>query len=148
MSHQDWTRRVRIVAASAVVLLGCGHDTTAPAVDLFRDVPGTWAAPLAVPGSGEAWTLSVSGTDITGVGTWEGEACCSGTVSVTGTVRGDSLHLDVVYRQTEPPPGLTGPRFVEIDGVLDTPTDFVGIATNADRSVHPVHYIKQLRQEL
>ena len=128
--------------ATAFFALGCGHDTTSPAVEILRDAPGMWVAPLVVAGSGEGWTLSLSGSAVTGDGTWEGEACCSGTVSITGTVRGDSLHLDVVYRQTEPPNAVIGPRFVQIDAVLDTPTDLVGIATNADRSTHPVHYIK------
>jgi hypothetical protein len=112
-------------------------------VEILRDAPGTWEAPRVVPGSGEDWTLVLTGTDVTGNGTWSGEACCSGTVSITGVVRGDSLHLDVVYRQTQPPNTLIGPRFVQIDGVLATPTDLVGIATNADFSTHQVHYIKK-----
>lgn len=145
MRHLNSRHGAFIVATCSLLSLGCGRDATSPAVELLRDVPGTWVAPLAVPGSGEGWTLSLSGTDVVGDGTWEGEACCSGTVSITGTIRGDSLHMDVVYRQTAPPPGLAGPRFLQIDGVLDTPTDLVGIATGADRSTHPVHYIKQSR---
>jgi hypothetical protein len=141
LSRRGWI----VGIATAFFALGCSHDTTSPSVELLRDAPGTWVAPFSVPGSGEGWTLSLSGTDITGDGTWSGEACCSGTVSITGTVRGDSLHLDVVYRQTNPPTAIIGPRFVQIDAVLDTPTDLVGIGTNADRSTYPVHYIKSTR---
>jgi hypothetical protein len=142
--HPNHPRRAFIVvAATAFFALGCGRDTTSPAVEILRDAPGTWVAPLVVPGSGESWTLSLSGTDVTGQGTWEGEACCNGTVSITGTVRGDSLHLDVVYRQTQPQNTVIGPRFVQIDAVLDAPTDLVGIATNADFSTQRVHYVKQ-----
>ena len=147
MGHFARARRVLAIAgtATAFVALGCGRDSTSPGVEILRDAAGTWAAPFSIAGSGEQWTLSLSGTEVTGSGTWSGEACCSGTVSITGAVRGDSLHLDVVYRQTQPPNPVIGPRFVQIDGVLDTPTDLVGIAMNADFSTHAVHYVKQTR---
>lgn len=147
MGHIAHARRVLAIAgaATAFAALGCGRDATSPGVEILRDAAGTWQAPISVPGSGEQWTLSLSGKDVTGSGTWSGEACCSGTVSITGTVRGDSLHLDVVYRQTQPLNAVIGPRFVQIDGVLDTPTHLVGIAMNADFSTYAVQYVKQTR---
>src|SRR4051794_30909755 len=76
------------LAASA-----CG-GATAPRADLARDLPGTWSAPFAIAGSGETWTLSVTGTAVMGTGWWSGEARGAGPVSITGVLRGDSLHLD------------------------------------------------------
>jgi len=145
VAHFARARRALASAGAAIALfaLGCGRDTTSPRAEILRDAPGTWEAPFTIPGSGEEWTLSLSGTDVTGSGTWSGEACCSGTVSITGNVRGDSLHLDVVYRQTQPPTSVIGPRFLQIDAVLDAPTDLVGIAMNADFSTYPVHYVKR-----
>ena len=141
--RQQWFSAA--VLSAILAAYGCADDATQPRVELPRDIAGHWEAPLVIPGSGEEWTLSLVGASITGAGTWTGEACCRGTVTITGTVRDDSLHLDVVYRQTEPAEPLVGPRFVQIDGVLDTPTDFVGIATNADFSTHAAHYVKRDR---
>src|SRR3954464_1986554 len=81
VGHFARARRILAIAgaATAFVALGCGRDSTSPGV-VLRDAAGTWAAPFSIPGSGEQWTLSLSGTQVTGSGTWSGEACCSGTV--------------------------------------------------------------------
>ncbi len=124
--------------------MGCSGDATSPQPNPERDLPGTWTAPFVIAGSGESWTLSLSGTDITGTGTWSGEACCSGTVAVSGVLRGDSLHLDLLYVETSPTASRP-PSSAHIDGVLDTPTDLVGITQSADGTTEPAHYVKQPR---
>jgi outer membrane protein assembly factor BamB len=153
-----WRRHVsawcRPVVASLVAVCGaCANGSTAPLQnapafdtlsvipDPIRDLPGTWMAPFAVPGSDERWTLALSGEVVSGTGTWSGEACCSGTVSLTGLLRGDSVHLDLVYTQTAPDRGLP-PRAVHIDAVIDRPIDLVGVARDASGSTSPVRYVK------
>ncbi len=98
-------------------------------------------APFGLAGSGEQWTLVLSGAVVSGTGTWSGEACCSGAVSLTGLLSGDSVHLDLVYTQTAPDRGLP-PRAVHIDGVIDRPIDLAGIARDASGSTSPVRYVK------
>jgi hypothetical protein len=140
--HLSGLRGAFIVATSiGFFALGCGRDSTSPAPDVLRDLPGEWVAPFSIPGSGEGWTLSLSGNTITGDGTWRGEACCNGTVSITGELRGDSVHLDLVYR-VSPPRTAPPPRMVHIDAVLDTPTDLIGTARGDDGATGPAHYIK------
>ena len=132
------------VASLVAVCGACAHEPSAPLQDApvfdtlsvrpnpTRDLPGTWMAPFEVAGSDERWTLALSDTVISGTGTWSGEACCYGTVSVTGLLRGDSVHLDLVYTQTEPDRGVP-PRMAHIDGVIDRPIDLVGIKREASR---------------
>ena len=70
-----------------------------------------------------------------------GEACCNGTVSVTGLLRGDSVHLDLVYTQTAPNRGVP-PRTAHIDGEIDRPIDLVGIRRDATGNTSPADYVK------
>ena len=83
----------RLVAAglTAALLNGCS-DAISPSP---RILDGTWAEEGEVPGSSNRWTLAVSGTDVTGTGTWSGEACCGGTLAITGYVQGDSIYLAI-----------------------------------------------------
>src|SRR5437879_13486014 len=69
--------------------------------------------------------------DGTGSGTWEGAACSGGIVTIAGLIRDDSLHLELVYRQTLPVV-LTTSRSVHIDAALDGPGDMRGTARNED----------------
>ena len=98
-------------------------------------------APFGVAGSGEQWTLALSGAVVSGTGTWSGEACCSGTVSLTGLLSGDSVHLDLVYAQTAPDRGVP-PQTAHIDGVIDRPIDLMGIVRDATGNTSPTHYVK------
>lgn len=144
----------RGLVASLVAICGaCAHEPTASlqSPQLFepldvtpnptRDLPGTWMAPFTVAGSGERWTLALSDTVVSGTGTWSGEACCSGTVSVTGLLRGDSVHLALVYIQTVPDRGVP-PRTAYVDGVVDRPIDLEGIMRDANGTTRPVRYVK------
>jgi hypothetical protein len=74
-----------------------GSDLLPPTPETLQ---GQWAALDEVPGSGESWDLTVQGSAISGTGTWSGEACCAGTLSLTGTIAGDSIHLDLIVVTT------------------------------------------------
>ena len=74
-----------------------GSDLLPPTPETLQ---GRWAALDEVPGSGENWDLTVQGTAISGAGTWSGEACCAGTLSLAGTIVGDSIHLDLTVVTT------------------------------------------------
>jgi len=137
------------VALVAIICAACAHEPTAPqpgltafdprAVipDLKRDLPGTWMAPFSVAGSGEIWTLALTDSIVSGRGTWSAEACCNGTVSVNGVVRGDSVHLDLLYSA-----GGLSPQAVHLDGVVDRPIDLVGVARRANGMIDSVRYVK------
>ena len=94
-----------------VSLLGLGcANSTAP------ELSGTWTHDFAIPGMGFQMTLSTQGTAVTGTGTWVGEACCSGTVSVSGTVTDGGLKLDVT--QTTTAGAQTPPFTSHFDGIV------------------------------
>jgi hypothetical protein len=112
-------KRHLIIASIASLAIACrGSDLLVPTADRLQ---GTWAAMDEVPGSGEAWDLTVQGSEIMGTGSWSGEACCSGTISLGGTIVGDSIHIDLTFVKTNPPP--TTQQFQEhFDGVLESAT--------------------------
>ncbi len=80
-----------------LLLVGCGLD-----LGPTGNVNGTWYEPFMIPGSSFALILTQHATQITGTGSWSGEACCDGTMQVAGsyTPRPDgarislSLHYD------------------------------------------------------
>ena len=79
----------------SVLGLGCA-DSTAPAAHLS----GTWTHDYSIPGMGFQMTLAAQGNAVSGTGTWAGEACCAGTVSVTGTLTDGTLELDLTETTT------------------------------------------------
>lgn len=85
---------------------------------------GSWAEVSSVPGSGEAWTLSVSGAIITGTGTWSGEACCSGDLALAGRISGDSLHFDVRYFDGHAGPDSSARATSHLDGTMRSASEF------------------------
>jgi hypothetical protein len=82
-----------------------------------------------VPGSGEVWNLSVQGSAISGTGSWSGEACCSGTISLTGAISGDSIHLDLTFVVTNSA-NPRAPFHEHFDGALTSRTVLRGTVTN------------------
>jgi hypothetical protein len=80
------------------VALACGGSDLLPPTP--ETLQGRWSALDEVPGSGESWDLTVQGAAISGTGTWSGEACCAGTLSLAGTIAGDSIHLDLTVATT------------------------------------------------
>jgi len=109
--------------------VACGGD------DLLTPTPeslqGRWAAVSTIPGSGESWDLSVQGTAINGTGSWSGEACCSGTLSLAGAIAGDSIHLDLIVVTTNSATPRA-PFHRHFDGALTSRTVLRGTVTNDD----------------
>ena len=81
---------------------------------------GTWAEEGEVPGSSEVWNLSVDGAHVTGTGTWSGEACCGGTLTIDGQIRGDSIYLGIKRNGS---PFLPPTTVTTIGAVLRSPTE-------------------------
>lgn len=79
--------RARHILLGALVALGCS-DLTAP-----TRLAGVWEQDSSIPGSGMNVALSTNGDSVSGTGRWYGEACCSGTVTVTGAVRRGEVNL-------------------------------------------------------
>jgi hypothetical protein len=57
---------------------------------------GKWTQTSTVPGNSFDMTLATSGLNVSGSGEWCGEALGCGTLTVTGAVNGDAIHLDIV----------------------------------------------------
>src|SRR5215475_10046107 len=113
-----------LALSTAFAIAGCGSDLSTGVV--VNDLGGSWTRLDEVPGSSEHWTLATHDTVVTGTGTWSGEACCGGTLTVSGYVRGDSVHLLVTHLTTPRPPWVFDPYAVRFDGTLTSPTLLVG----------------------
>ena len=116
--------------AAAFAMTACEGHPLAPSPELLD---GTWATLGEVPGSSEIWTLTAQGTELAGTGSWSGEACCAGTLSIGGTISGDSIHLDVTF-STSVSAQPRAPFHKHFDGVLESPTVLRGVASFDDGS--------------
>ena len=102
-------RSVLLVLLSAVAV-GCSNSVAPSSID------GKWVAPFTVPGNGFEMDLTANGSTVSGTGTWSGEACCSGTVSVAGTISNGRVHLDIT--ETILSPGSGGTILSHFDGKI------------------------------
>jgi len=93
----------RAAVVAALVTLGCS-SSTAPSAQLS----GTWTHDYSIPGMGFEMTLATQGDVVSGSGTWSGEACCSGTVSVVGVFANGVVKIDVTQTATA---GALVPQF-------------------------------------
>ena len=121
--------RLGILCATCVVV-ACSGDLVAPTA---KTLQGSWATTDEVPGSGELWDLSVQGSSISGTGSWSGEACCAGTISLAGTITGDSIHLDLTFVVTSSA-SPRAPFHQHFDGALISRTVLQGTVHNDDGS--------------
>jgi hypothetical protein len=123
-----------LIAAASCLLLGCGDgQPTSPRASVLD---GSWSRLDEVPGSSEHWTLSVTDTIVTGTGTWSGEACCSGPLSLLGYVSHDSLHADVTLTIQV---GVPRPPLLEhVDLALQSPTTLIGTGEFSGSPAQPV----------
>jgi len=123
-------RASRLLRRGAVLftvcaIVGCGSDLSTGVI--INDLNGSWTELDQVPGSSEHWTLATHDSVVTGTGTWSGEACCGGTLTVAGYVKGDSVHLLVIH--VTDPKFSVGPRdpyASQFNGRLVSPTMLVG----------------------
>ena len=132
---------MRLATLYIVLLAACSSDgvtTPTPAT-----LNGTWhhvRAQNEPPGFFRQFTLTVSGTTLTGSGTWSGEAGPQGTLTVTGSINGDSIHLDLLFTVTIPTPGQ---GFVQhFDGRLSSPTDLIGTITAEGTPAAAEHFTR------
>ena len=75
----------------AVLAVGCSEPTAPGPLD------GAWLRDETIPGNSLWITLSSNGAAVSGTGVWDGEACCSGTVTVTGTTTGQGVTLTFTF---------------------------------------------------
>jgi len=122
--------RLGILGAACLIVAACSGDLVAPSA---KTLQGNWAAMDEVPGSGQLWDLSVQGTSINGTGSWSGEACCAGTISLTGTIAGDSIHVDLTFVVTSSA-SPREPFHQHFDGALISRTVLRGTVHNDDGS--------------
>jgi hypothetical protein len=83
-----------LIGASAMGSACSADRTVAPLV--AHDVQGEWQEPGLFPGSAFMLALTETAGVVTGTGTFAVEAGAGGTLVVSGSVRDDSLHLQVV----------------------------------------------------
>jgi len=80
-------RLVMSVLVLAVAASGCSGSVDPQLID------GAWSQDFVVAGSGQDMTLSVSGSNVSGTGSWCGEALGCATTTVVGTINMDMVHL-------------------------------------------------------
>lgn len=106
--------------------MGSGCSATGGTGPLLvdHDVQGSWYRTPFAPGSAFLVALTESAGVVTGTGTFAREAGAGGALTISGSVREDSVHLQVVFVFDPPVPG----------GQPDT-TSFVGVLSATDTIV-------------
>jgi len=84
-------RLVMSVLVLAVAASGCSSSVDPQLID------GMWSQDFVVAGSGQDMTLSVSGSNVSGTGSWCGEAIGCATTTVTGTIIENRVHLVTAF---------------------------------------------------
>ena len=115
---------VKSVLLLALFVTGCGGADAfhGPAV-----IDGSWAEDFTVAGSGMGMDLTSNGSIVSGSGGWQAEAGPAGGVTVTGTIVGMAVHLDLSLTQTTPQVGPT--RIQHFDGLFTSPNTLQGSVT-------------------
>jgi len=104
-----------VLSVLLVVLVGSGCSGTLDP----QPIAGRWGLDLSQVESSWEMDLTAHGSVIVGTGTWYGEACCSGTLAVTGSIKGRAVHLDINQTSTLQGHGIEGVS--HFDGVLVSP---------------------------
>jgi hypothetical protein len=111
-------RSVKSVLLLALFAIGCS-DTVGP-----RNIVGKWDQDFSFPGSFLEMDLTLNGSMISGSGNWCGEAGPCGILTVSGTVNGDAVQLDLTYTPQLPMPGPMSTQ--HFDGRLTSPNSLRG----------------------
>lgn len=82
--------------AMSALLFGTAVSACSSTVDPAT-LAGKWSEVEQLPGNSLDMTLATSGSNVSGSGNWCGEALRCGTVTVSGTLNGDAIHLDIVF---------------------------------------------------
>ena len=131
------------LAAAAVVAAACSDSgVTAPIHPTDNDVSGAWAMPFGgIPGNGMGWTLNDVSGNVTGTGTFTGEAGPFGTLAISGMVTNDTLRLSIIYKYDPATfPGLHGDT-AQFVGVLTSHDEMTGTYTRLGTS-GPFHMVR------
>jgi hypothetical protein len=115
-----------LLALAIGAALGCGSDQPTSPITNVADLNGSWTQLGNVPGNSEQWTLSMADPVVSGNGTWTAEACCGGTLAISGYVSRDSVHLFIVSVVTTGAFLPRDPFQGHFHGVLESPTLLVG----------------------
>jgi hypothetical protein len=111
-------RSVKSVLLLALVVSGCS-DPVGPG-----SIVGKWDQDFSVPGSFLEMDLTLTGSIVSGSGNWCGEAGPCGIVTVTGTVNGDAVQLDLTFSPQLP---ILGPMSTQhFSGRLTSPNALKG----------------------
>ena len=135
MKHRQLIHPIKLFLAG--VVLACGDNPSAPNPS---PLGGSWVRLNEVPGSSEHWTLAVQGSSVHGNGTWSGEACCSGTATIVGTIDNGVIHLDVTLAVVV---GTVPDIHEHFDGTLASPTLLVGTSAYGNGPPAQVQLQKQ-----
>ena len=111
-------RSVLSVLLAVLVAGGCS-DSVGPG-----DISGKWAEDFSIPGSFFEMDLTATGSDISGIGNFCGEAGPCGTITVNGTINGIQVHLNFV--STAQVPQVDPIVNSHFDGHLTTPKTLKG----------------------
>jgi hypothetical protein len=120
---------VALIGLSAVGSACSDVATTGPQL-VDHDVQGQWHQPGLFPGSAFQFGLTENSGALTGTGTFAVEAGAGGTVAVSGSVRSDSLHLQVVFK-FDPRFTTLQPDTAAFEGVLVARDTINGTLTHA-----------------
>lgn len=117
----------RLILALAIgSVAACSSSGVTNPNTVAADLRGTWTQTGLGAGSSRVFTVQVSGTTVTGTGTYAGEAGPSGNLVVTGVITGTNITLtlaqddDVTYHLNATlasPNLLTGALFTTGDPV-------------------------------
>jgi hypothetical protein len=102
------------------------------------NLDGSWSRLDQFPGNSEQWNLSIQGSSIAGTGTWTGEACCSGQLTITGTISSGEVHVDVTWTGVP-----NGPIQEHFDGALTSRGILEGQQSRANGTPSPARFQKQ-----
>jgi len=118
--------------AGLLIVAGCS-STTSPS---FLD--GTWSQDNTFPGSNLQFTLNTNGSAVSGSGSWSGEACCNGVVTITGTQTGVGVSLTFDFVTTAG--AMLPPRTSQFTGTVAGATvlrgTFVSGSSSTDVAFH------------
>ena len=115
-------RSVKSVLLLALVVGGCS-DAAGPGL-----IAGKWTQDFTVPGNITEMNLMTAGSIVSGTGDWCAEAGPCGTLTVTGTINGIEVHLDLSFTPTFPPQ-FTQSSDSHFDGQLTSFTALKGSIT-------------------
>jgi hypothetical protein len=93
-------RSLRSVWLVALLAMGCSgaESFTGPAT-----IDGSWGTDgSSIPGNFFEMNLASAGATVSGSGRYSGEAGPAGTFTVTGTIDGTTVHLDLTFTQQVP----------------------------------------------